>query len=120
MDWLNENFNPELWAKIAPLGREKMAEWVEHDGRFLHPNSKQQLELDDDLVALGLAFDQEEFFTKAISDLRAGGPQEERGQRLLRRYVAIGPAAGTWEQWGEWWKTNKPYLFASDTLVRVG
>src|SRR5439155_8908826 len=89
VEWFKQNFSPELWAKISPLGREKMAEWADQNSKFLHPNAKQELELDEDLVALGLPFDEEDFFPRMIAELRGGGAAAERAQRLLQRYVPI-------------------------------
>ena len=70
--------------------------------------------LDQDLVALGVAFDDPEFFTRIIADLRAGGAQAERAQRLLHRYVPCGPSETTADAWAFWWTSERPYLFASD------
>ncbi len=91
VEWFKQNFSPELWTKISPLGREKMAEWADQNSKFLHPNPKQELEFDEDLVALGVPFDEEDFFAKTIADLRGTGAAAERAQRLLQRYVPIRP-----------------------------
>ena len=91
-----------------------LAEWAGQNGRSPHPNSNHQLELDQDRVALGIPFDEPEFFTRMIADLRAGGPAAERAQRLLRRYVPSGPGQAGVDEWASWWKANQPYLFASD------
>jgi len=114
VEWFKQNFSPELWAKISPLGREKMAEWADQNSKFLHPNPKQELEFDEDLVALGVPFDEEDFFAKTIADLRGTGAAAERAQRLLQRYVPIGPNKGSADEWAAWWKSNQSYLFASD------
>jgi len=114
VEWFKENFSPELWAKMSPLGREKMAEWADQNSKFLHPNSKQELELDEDLLALGVPFDEEDFFAKTIVELRGSGAAAERAQRLLQRYVPIGPNKDGAEEWAAWWKSNQPYVFASD------
>ena len=69
-----------------------MAQWADQNARFLHPNRDQVLEIDDDLVASGVRFDQPEFFDKMLADLRSkDGCRVERAQRLLERYVPIGP-----------------------------
>jgi hypothetical protein len=114
-EWIKDMIASELWGKISPPGREKMTEWADLNGKFLHPNSEQKLELDEDLVALGIPFDHEQFFTRTIGDLGAGGQKAERAQRLLQRYAPIGPKDGGAEQWATWWKGNRPYLFASDS-----
>ena len=114
VQWFKENFSPELWATISPLGREKMAAWADQNSKFLYPNSKQELQFDDDLVALGVPFDEENFFAKTVADLRVGGAAAERAERLLQRYVPIGPSKANADGWAAWWKQNQPYLFASD------
>jgi hypothetical protein len=113
-EWFKEDLSPGLWAKLEPVGREKMTDWADKNSQFLHPDSNQQLDLDQDLVALGIAFDQPEFFTRTISDLRAGGPAAERAQRLLSRYVPCGLGQAGPDEWAAWWKTTQPFLFASD------
>ncbi|HZR20909.1 MAG TPA: hypothetical protein VFE51_26740 [Verrucomicrobiae bacterium] len=115
LDWIKQDISPELWSKLVPLGREKMAEWVDHDGQFLHPGASTQLELDEDLVALGVPFDKPEFFERTLHDLRAGGAEAERAKHLLQRYVPMGPKAADPEEWSNWWRANKPYAFASDS-----
>ena len=115
LDWIKEDIAPELWAKLAPLGREKMAEWVDQDGQFLHPNSNLRLELDEDLIALGTPFDKPEFFTKTVQGLRAGGAEAERAKKLLERYVPAGPKTADANEWAKWWAAVKAYAFPSDS-----
>src|SRR5262249_17899176 len=81
---------------------------------FLHPGRDQKLEIDEDLQALGMAFDEPEFFDKTIAAMHSNDKATAaRGRRLLERYVPDGPAkAGAWAQWG---KENLPYAFASDS-----
>jgi hypothetical protein len=115
LDWIKEGVAPALWARLEPLGRQKMAEWVEQNGKFLHPDANQQLETDKELEAFGIGFDRTEFLTKAISALKDGGAAAERAERLLHRYAPCGPAQGGPEQWTKWLHENEPYLFASDS-----
>jgi hypothetical protein len=117
LEWLEQDFDSGLWSKISPLGRDGMLEWAGQNSRFLHPNTKQQLEMDDDLVAIGAAFDQPEFFEKTAAGLRTGGEAAERAKRLLERYVPCGPNGGTADQWAAWWKENRNYAFASDAGI---
>jgi hypothetical protein len=112
--WLKDAFQPQLWATLEPMGREKMTPWADQNSQFLHPDSNQQLELDQDLVALGIPFDEPEFLTRTIADLRAGGPAAEHAQRLLHRYVPCGPRQATVDDWATWWNAEHSYLFASD------
>src|SRR5437016_1758695 len=78
-------------------------------------HGNERLETDKDLEASGVAFDQKEFLTKAIAELRGAGPAAERAERLLHRYVPCGPTQAGPEQWTAWLKENEPYLFASDS-----
>lgn len=114
-EWVKAMVAPELWTKVSPLGREKMAEWFDQNQSFLHPTTNHQLEIDKDIVEIGVPFDKPEFFDKILADLRAGGTSAERAQRLLGRYVSIGPKNGSADQWMAWWQENKPYAFASDS-----
>lgn len=128
VEWIKDIMVLDLWNKVSPLGREKMAEWFDQNELFLHPEGTHrvvplgqssmkrliQLEIDEDLVALGVPFDKPEFFDKALADLRAGGTAANRARRLLDRYVPAGPKNGSADQWNAWWRENKPYAFASD------
>ena len=61
-----------------------MAQWADENGPFLHPNQDQVLTIDLDLVALGVKFDQPEFFDKVLADLSSQDPvRGGRAQRLL-------------------------------------
>jgi hypothetical protein len=112
---IEQDFAPDLRAQLAPMSRERMLEWAEQNVRFLHPGQNQKLELDEDLVSLGVSFDQPEFFDKTIAALGAGGDASDRARRLLERYVPAGPKKGDAGQWAAWWRENRPYLFASDS-----
>ncbi|MBN9691789.1 MAG: hypothetical protein J0M24_16230 [Verrucomicrobia bacterium] len=105
---------PNVWEQVSPLSRAQKAEWFDRNERYLHPDATQKLELDSDLVALGVAFDQPEFFDRTIADLRANGTAAERAKRLLERYAPCGPKSGSPDQWANWWIENKPFAFASD------
>ena len=81
----------------------------------MHPNSDQVLTIDDDLVALGVKFDQPEFFDKVLADLSSqDSTRVGRARRLLERYVPIGPGGGDSNAWASWWKENQRFAFASD------
>jgi hypothetical protein len=105
-----------VWKEISALeNRGKMAEWAEAHERFLHPNADLQLEIDEDLAALGVAFDEPAFWDKTLADLNASDERaNSRAMRLLERYVPGGPQTGDAAAWTAWWKENQPYAFASD------
>jgi hypothetical protein len=107
---------PGTWKTLSKRpDRETMAQWADENARFLHPNHDQVLEIDDDLVASGVTFDQSEFFDKVLADLRSEDRMlVGRARRLLERYVPIGPSADDANAWGSWWKENQRFAFASD------
>ncbi len=107
---------PETWKTLSKRpDREAIAQWADANAGFLHPNHDQVLEIDDDLAALGVKFDQPEFFDKVLADLRSEDRAiAGRAQRLLERYVPIGPRAGDSDAWASWWKENQRFAFASD------
>jgi hypothetical protein len=114
LEWLKEDFSPDLWKRIPSMERNQMLEWAQQNSPYLRPDATQKLEPDTDLQALGTPFDKPEFFEKAIAGLRAGGKDAERANRLLKRYVDDGPRDAGVDKWSAWWNENKPYLFASD------
>ncbi len=95
--------------------RNGMVKWAELHGPFLHPNQAEMLEMDKDLVAMGVPFDHPKFFEKVLAELRS--PEKAvamRALRLLERYAPSGPKGDTADAWGAWWKENQSFLFSSD------
>jgi len=107
---------PETWKTLSKRpDRETMAQWADKNAQFLHPNHDQLLEIDDDLVASGVRFDHPEFFDKVLADLRSEDRVlVGRAERLLERYVPIGPSAGDPNLWASWWNENQRFAFSSD------
>lgn len=107
---------PDVWQQLSALkGREEMVKWTDENTRFLRLNSSQLLEIDKDLVSLGVSFEQPEFFVKTLADLSSGDAAAmNRSRRLLERYVPCGPKDADADAWNAWWKENRPFLFASD------
>ena len=107
---------PETWKVLSQRpDRESMAQWANENGPFLHPNQDQVLTIDLDLVALGVKFDQPEFFDKVLADLHSqDGVVVGRARRLLERYVPNGPNGGDSDAWASWWQENRQFAFASD------
>ena len=116
LDFVKDLVTAEIWEKLSALpDRETMAEWADEHSRFFHPDPSQKLEIDEDLAELGVAFDQAEFFDKALADLGSkDAAAAARARRLLERYVPIGPESGAADEWRAWWTENRPYAFASD------
>jgi hypothetical protein len=115
LDWVKQMVAPEVWTEVQSFSREKTAEWFDQNQSFLHPSTNHQLELDPDLVALGVSFDKPEFFDKVIAELRTSSGASPRARRLLARYAPIGPMNGSADDWTAWWRENKAYAFASDS-----
>jgi hypothetical protein len=115
-DFVKDLLTPKTWEQIsAQSGREKMAEWAESHAAYLYPGPERKLEIDDDLVRVGLAFDDPAFISTAISNLRSTDSEKvARARRLLKRYVPCGPKSDEPIAWEAWWKENQPFLFASD------
>jgi hypothetical protein len=105
-----------LWEEISKLpDRESMARWADDHSRFFYPDATQQLALDEDLVALKMAFDDPQFLARVLSDLRSGdGAAKDRAIHLLKRYVPMGPKSESPDAWDRWSKENQAFLFASD------
>ena len=120
IEWTQKLIAPALWHTLSGKDdRKVMTRWFNEHAKFLHPDQSHRLELDEDLVALGVGFDEPAFFEKTIADLRsANAAAATRARRLLARYVPCGPpfahGANTADAWAAWWKENQPYLFASD------
>jgi hypothetical protein len=107
---------PEVWRELSKQpNRKAMAKWAEEHERFFHPDKTQRLAVDEDLMALGVPFDDPRFFDKAFGDLRAKDhAAATRALRLLQRYVPMGPTSAPADAWEKWWKENRAYAFASD------
>ncbi|HEY1785659.1 MAG TPA: hypothetical protein VGG30_08930 [Pirellulales bacterium] len=112
---------PETLEKLVALSDDggpkgkNVLDWFDKNARYLRPGSDQLLELDEDLVALDVTFDQPEFFTRAISALRSeDDAAKNRGRRLLERYVPDVPKGSDADRYATWWRENQPYCFASD------
>lgn len=121
----------DVWKKLADLpDREKQAAWADEHARFLHPEETKatppdekarqgidaaRLTLDEDLVALGVPFDDPRFFGKTIADLGSSDTAiADRARRLLERYAPVGVRVDDASTWQKWWSENRAYLFASD------
>jgi hypothetical protein len=116
VDFAQDIVAPDVWEELSKRpDREAMAQWADEHARFLHPDSAQRLVLDEDLVALGVPFDEPAFFDKTIADLGSSDPAvAARAFRLLVRYVPAGPGSDSAREWESWWKENRAFAFASD------
>ena len=116
MELCKDMLAPETWKALSQQpDRAAMARWADEHSPFFRPSRDQLLEVDDDLVGLGVRFDQPEFFDKVLADLCSKeSARISRAQRLLERYVPIGPNTSDADAWASWWKENQRFAFASD------
>lgn len=116
IDFVKDLVSPDVWEKLSKQpDREAMANWADENGRFLHPDADQRLAIDDDLVAIGTAFDRPEFFDEVLAGLRSNDDAASaRALRLLKRYAPDGPPDDSAEAWTKWWDENRSFAFASD------
>jgi hypothetical protein len=115
-DFVKGILAPEIWSMLSKQpDRAAMIKWADENSKFLYPDSAQKLAFDEDLKALGVAFNQPDFFAKAFTDLRSSDNTVTiRALRLLKRYVPEGPKSDAADAWEAWWKANQAYAFASD------
>jgi hypothetical protein len=116
VDFVKDMVTPKIWEELSAAGdREKMVGWADEHSPYLHPNNAHQLEIDEDLVQLGMPFDDEGFLDRAITELRSmDRAVVARARRLLSRYVSCGPKTDDAGLWESWWKQNEPFAFALD------
>lgn len=104
-----------LIGVLRTMTADQIRLWYGNHRAYLHPGADKKLEVDQDALAAGTPIDSLEFFEKAIAALRDGGAAGERGLKLLHRY---GPAAlaetRSADEWENWFKTNRAFLFFSD------
>jgi len=59
VDFVKDMVAPKIWEQLSALpDRETMAKWADEHSRYFHPDGAQKLEIDDDLVQLGLPFEE--------------------------------------------------------------
>jgi hypothetical protein len=105
---------PELLSGVVK-SRAAYLEWFTANRGWLRPGPKNQLVLDEDAKALGIAYDRPEMFDQALARLGEGKEPALRAGALLARYVPEGPgAAADAGAWREWLEENRPYLFYSE------
>ena len=113
--WIEESFAPELWQQLAGKSRENLVVWASANAKFLHPDQNNQLEFDEDLVALNVAFDQPKFLDLVVQQLGGSPGEQARGRRLVERYLPDIRNPTDFRAVAEWMKENRPYAFASDS-----
>jgi hypothetical protein len=117
VDFAKNLVTPQIWETLAAQGaRENMVQWADANAKSLFPDHSQRLEIDEDLKAIAVAFDEPAFFDKTLADFRSGNAAvAARARRLLERYAPNGPTGAAGDAWTAWWKENQPFAFASDS-----
>ena len=107
---------PELWSTIQKQGdAETRANWAKRHTPFFTTDADSKIELDEDLQAIGMGFDDAQFLDSTTQQLASSNEAErQRAMRLLSRYVPDGPSSGKSVTWRTWHRQNEPYLFATD------
>ena len=116
--WVLDIFQPEARKVLESFEtREAMMDWCNQNSKYFAPGPDRLLGIDEDLKAIGCAFDAPEFFEHVIGDLNSNDSKViERSRRLLGRYVPCGPGfQADSKEWQSWYVTNQPYLFGLDT-----
>ncbi|MCX6928877.1 MAG: hypothetical protein NT154_37555 [Verrucomicrobia bacterium] len=110
---LDYYLSPDAKAIVKTMDRQSYPKWYKENSPFLTCGKDGRLMVDANAKKFGIAFDQPDFFPKAIARLgdTAGAT---KARELLKRYAPDGPATGSAEEWAKWWETNRPYLFYSE------
>lgn len=117
-EWVLDMFQPNVRAVLESIEtRAGKMEWCNENSKYFAPGQDCLLGIDEDLKAIGIAFDVPEFFERVLGDLNSNDPRViARSHRLLERYVPCGPGTkASAQEWQEWHETNRPYLFGLDT-----
>jgi hypothetical protein len=105
---------PRLWEQLAGKDRAALLTWAEAEAKWLYPDADKRLEVDEDLRALGVSFEQGKFLDTVARLLRGTPDEQATGRRLAARYLPDLPQGDGGATAG-WLAENRPYLFASDT-----
>ena len=112
LDWM---LGGQARESVRGKSREELASWYRDHRGYLRSDSRGKFVVDEDAQTFGIPIDSEEFIPSAIEAWRARGEQATLPHDLLKQYVAEGPEVDSFEAWLEWWNSNRPYLFFSDT-----
>ncbi len=106
--------SPTTKAVVKQMDRLSYPKWYKENAPFLTCDKDGKLMVDANAKDLGIPFDKADFFPKTIAKL-GDSARAANARELLRRYAPDGPAAGSAEEWTQWWQANRPYLFYSET-----
>jgi hypothetical protein len=89
-------------------------DWFQSERSWIHPNSENLLEIDEQAKSFGVPFDSPEFLPQTIAALK-DKKTKAIAETLLNRYVCqpLGPDAGA-DKWDQWYQENSPYVFYSE------
>lgn len=107
-------FSAEALASFDWHNTNAAQAWFDTNRNWIHPNSQNLLEVDEQAKSLNVVFDSPDFFPKSITALR----DDKTGiaaQNVLARYAPEGPGVdASADAWDAWYKENAPYLFYSE------
>ncbi|MFK7820500.1 MAG: protein-disulfide reductase DsbD domain-containing protein, partial [Planctomycetaceae bacterium] len=103
-------FIPEDRAEEFEGKPEKATAYLKKIKPFVRPSGYYELEVDEELMELGIANSDIKVLEKGIELLNTD--QKELGQRLLERYT--GQSFKTQEAWPNWFKANRQKLFFTE------
>ncbi len=98
---------------VTNLDTASYKKWFKENSPFLTCDKKGRLVVDAAAKELGIRFDQPDFFPRIIERLKDAA-SATKARELLNRYVPDGPPAGSAQEWDQWWRANRPYLFFSE------
>ena len=105
--------SPATKAVVKQMDRLSYPNWLKGNLPFITCDTDGRLMVDANAKDLNILFEQPDFFTRAIANLRDSATAA-KARELLKRYAPDGPATGSVEEWTQWWETNRPYLFYSE------
>jgi len=119
LSFTQEALAPAVWNHIKDKSRLEMITWADAESQWLHPNADNLLEIDSDLKAIGVTFD-DPTFPDTVVHLLGGTPEQRaRGRLLASRYlpdlVKTDAAVPEGDSATAWLAENHAYLFASDS-----
>jgi hypothetical protein len=104
---------PSTKAGVAKMDRESYAKWYKENSPYLTCDRTGRLMVDLNAKALGIVFNQREFFPAVLKHLSSASTAE-KAKELLKRYAPEGPGDASPDAWQAWWQSNELYLFYTE------
>ena len=107
---------PSTRVATKDMTRPEVAKWYSENRSFLRADEEGNFIIDEEAREFGVPTDQHEFYESAITAIRSESDKAGLARILLQRYVPNGPGnAAKSDEWTEWYRENKEYLFFTDT-----